>query len=151
PCSGSLWGASQRGEGAVLLEIDPASGQPTGREIETVGAAAGGLAVLPAPGGLRTWFAHVDRSGPDRLRVGVLHQVPGVCDGLEAWTQVDAGVAGRHFESVPPGASTLTVGTRGTPASAAAVWFVNLGPGAFACGDVTWIGPSFHGIGDFQV
>src|SRR5690606_32192272 len=111
----------------------------------------GGLDIHAAPGGLRTLFARIDQTSPDLLHVGVLHQVPGVCDGLEAWSQVDSGAADRSFKTLGPGATTLTLGTRGTPASVPTAWFVNLGPDALLCGDLTYLGSPWRGIGDFAV
>ena len=81
PCSGSIWAWSDPAEGGQVFEISTSAGGPTGRSFPAPGV-QGGLAIHPATDGRRTLIARLDQSGPDRVRIGVLHRAPGICDAL---------------------------------------------------------------------
>jgi hypothetical protein len=149
PCSGSLWAYSSPSDGDIV-EISSQTGLPTGRRIRAAGV-QGGLEIFAAPDGRRTLFARLEQTGPDVLHVGVLHRVPGVCDGLELLSEVDGGGLDRSFKQVGIGAGTLTVVTAGTPRNAPTAYLMNFGPDAMVCGDVSWLGPSWAALEDLVV
>lgn len=148
-CAGTLW-ANGSGSGDALLEISRATGAPTGRTIPAAGR-AGGLAIFTAAGGIRTHFARVDQTGPDAVHVGVLHQVPTVCDGLVLHSQVDSGGMDRGYKLLGAGASRVTFMTHGTPRNAPMAFFFNFGPDALLCGDVSYLGPAWRALADLEV
>ena len=149
PCSGSIWAWSDPAEGGQVFEISTSAGGSTGRSFPAPGV-QGGLAIHPATDGRRTLIARLDQSGPDRVRIGVLHRAPGICDALVLRSAIDAGVADRDYKLVGPTATQVVIDSTGSPAGAPLALFFNLGPDALGCGSLTYLGPSWSVLDDFR-
>jgi hypothetical protein len=149
PCSGSIWAWSDPADGGQIFEVSTAVGGPTGRSIPAPGV-HGGLAIHPAADGRRTLVARLEQTGPDRIRIGVLHRAPGVCDALVLRSALDGGPADRSYKLVGPLSTQIAVDSVGAPMGAPLALFFNLGADALACGSLGYLGASWSVLDDFQ-
>ncbi len=147
PGGRTLWAYALPDQGPVV-EIDPATGRPTGRTIDAFarGSQAGLCTFVDGVARRLAWIAQGER---DLLVVATLRTIDGLSDAPLLVSGIDGGPADRSFESANAGATTLDLALVGGTPGLPAVVFVNLGNDALACGDVTSLGPAWRTLQGF--